>query len=462
MQLYKYGMSVLILTAGLLLAGCNRQLDIKPVNDVAPEQALTNAVDLQSVLIGAYDGLSSTNLYGGDLLRDGELLGNSNEVLWQGTFTTVRDIYRKRILVDNGQIANSWLDAYRTINIANKVLDNLSLASSTTSRNRTEGEAKFIRASLYFELVRFYARQWGDGDPNANLGVPLVLTSTTSINASNNVPRNTVAAVYTQIIQDLTDAESKLPASNGYYANKSVAAAMLSRVYLQKADYTNAAAAANRVIANTDTYGLVSSPLAAFDLQAFVNGVDTPETVFSIHITNQDGTNDLNTFYASSAYGGRGSDIVILNAHLARYSADDERGGLFYEDENGYVRTAKFINKYGNVQIIRLAEMYLTRAEANFRAGTSTGATPLADVNLIRARAGLGALTSAQLTAAAILNERRLELAFEGTLVHDVKRNRQSVTFGSTTYQWNDPRLIYPIPLREINANPALLQNQGY
>lgn len=109
MQLHKYSVSALLLTAGLLLAGCNSQLNIQPVNDVAPEQALTNAVDLQSVLIGAYDGLSSTNLYGGDILRDAELLGNSGDVLWQGTFTTVRDIYRKRILVDNGQVTLSLI-----------------------------------------------------------------------------------------------------------------------------------------------------------------------------------------------------------------------------------------------------------------------------------------------------------------------------------------------------------------
>jgi hypothetical protein len=461
MQLHKYSVSALLLTAGLLLAGCNSQLNIQPVNDVAPEQALTNAVDLQSVLIGAYDGLSSANLYGGDMLRDAELLGNSGDVLWQGTFTTVRDIYRKRILVDNGQVTNTWLDAYRTINICNKVLDNLSLASATASRNRTEGEAKFIRASLYFELVRSFARAWGDGDVNANLGVPIVLKSTTAIDASSNVQRNTVAAVYTQVIQDLTDAEAKLPNTNGYYANKSAAAAMLSRVYLQKADYPNAATAANRVIAS-GLYQLASEPLAAFDLQTFVNGADTPETIFSIHVTNQDGVNDLNTFYTSAEYGGRGSDIVIQDQHLARYSTTDARGGLFYEDENGYVRTVKFVNKYGNVQVMRLAEMYLTRAEANFRAGTATGATPLADVNLIRARAGLGALTSAQLTTAAILNERRLELAFEGTLIHDIKRSRQSVVFGTTTYQWSDARLVYPIPLREMNANPALLQNAGY
>ena len=106
--------------------------------------------------------------------------------------------------------------------------------------------------------------------------------------------------------------------------------------------------------------------------------------------------------------------------------------------------------------------MYLTRAEANFRAGTSTGAAPLADINLIRARAALAPLTTAQLTLTSILKERRLELAFEGTLIHDLKRNRLSTQFGTTVFTWDSPKLIYPIPYREIQANKALIQNAGY
>ncbi len=447
-----------VLATGLWLASCTGKLDIKPVTNVSTGQALSTASDLNALLVGAYDAIGSANLYGGNLQRDAELLGDNGDVTWAGTFIAPLQMYTKRILVNNDQIDVSWTDAYRAINIANTVLANLNLAAAA-DRNRVEGEAKFIRGSMYFELVRVFAKSWGDGDNNANLGVPIVLTPTTTIDVSNNVPRSTVAAVYTQAIQDLTDAESKLSANNGFFATKGAAAAQLSRVYLQKLDYTNAAAAANRVIASNQ-YRLVDIE-QVFDLRVNVSGVNTEETIFAIQVTDQDGTNSLNTFYGASEYGGRG-DIEINESFLSNFDANDRRGELFYQDEIGAIRTAKYINQYGNIQVLRLAEMYLTRAEANFRAGTSVGATPLEDINTVRTRAKATALTLAQLTVAAILQERRRELAFEGTLLHDLKRTRQSIVSGNTTLPWNSTRLIYPIPLREINTNPALVQNQGY
>lgn len=447
-----------MLATGLWLTSCTGKLDIKPVTNVSAGQALSTASDLNALLVGAYDAIGSVNVYGGDLQRDAELLGDNGEVTWTGTFAAPQQMYTKRLLINNDQVDVTWTSAYRAINIANTVLANLSLAAAA-DRNRIEGEAKFIRASMYFELVRVYAKSWGDGDNNANLGVPIVLTPTTSIDASNNVARSTVATVYTQVIQDLVDAEAKLPTTNGFFATKGAAAAQASRVYLQKLDYTNAAAAANRVITGGQ-YQLV--PIEqVFDLRTNVSGANTTETIFAIQVTDQDGTNDLNTFYGASEYGGRG-DIEINEKHLALYDASDNRGALFYQDEIGAIRTAKFVNQYGNIQVLRLAEMYLTRAEANFRAGTTVSATPLADINTVRTRAGATALTASQLTAAAILRERRLELAFEGTLLHDVKRTRQSIVAGTTTVAWNSTRLIYPIPLREITTNPALLQNAGY
>ena len=445
------------MSVGLWLTSCNSQLDIKPANSVATSQALSTAADLNALLVGAYDGLGGVNLYGGSLIRDAELFGtvaSTGDILWTGTFAAPQQIYTKNILVNNDQADVTWTNAYRTINICNTVLANLNLAVNA-DKARIEGEAKFIRGSLYFELVRFYAKTWGDGDPNANLGVPIVTTPTANLDASSNVPRSVVAAVYTQVITDLTDAEAKLPASNSFFATKGAAGAQLSRVYLQKADYPNAANAANRVIASK-AYQLVGIE-NVFDLREFQNGANTAETVFAVQITDQDGTNDLNTFYGSTDEGGRG-DIEITDSFLGQFAADDIRSQLFYDDAVGAVRTLKFVNQYGNIQVLRLAEMYLTRAEANFRAGTSVGAAPLADINLIRSRAGTTALTAAQLTLPNILKERRLELAFEGTYIHDLKRTKSSV--GKLAY--NDPKLIYPIPLREITTNPALVQNAGY
>lgn len=445
------------LSIGLWLTSCNNKLDIKPLNSVATSQALSTAADLDALLVGAYDGLSNINLYGGSLIRDGELLGevpNTGDVLWTGTFVAPQQIYTKNILVNNDQADVTWTNAYRTINICNTVLANLNLALAD-DRDRIEGEAKFIRGSLYFELVRFYAKTWGDGDASSNPGVPIVTTPTVNLDESSNVLRSSVADVYNQVLNDLVDAESKLPETNSFFATQGAAAAQLSRVYLQKADYPSAAAAANRVI-TSGTYRLVDIE-SVFDTREFQNGVNTDETIFAIQITDQDGTNDLNTFYGSTDEGGRG-DIEITQNFLDQFEPNDQRSQLFYTDAVDAVRTIKFRNQYGNIQVFRLAEMYLTRAEANFRAGTSVGASPLDDVNTIRERAGATPLTAGELTLDAILKERRLELAFEGTYIHDLKRTKSSV--GNRPY--NDPKLIFPIPLREVTTNPKLVQNQGY
>ena len=447
----------LTLSAGLWLTGCNSQLDIKPVNTVATGQALSTPADLSALLVGAYDGLSSVNLYGGSIIRDGELLATvsaTGDVLWTGTFVAPQQIYVKRILVNNDQADVTWTSAYRTINICNTVLANLNLALED-DQPRIEGEAKFIRGSLYFELVRFYGKTWGDGDNGTNPGVPIVTTPTVNLDASSSVPRSPVSAVYDQVLKDLTDAEANLPASNGFFATKGAASAQLSRVYLQKMDYQNAADAANRVI-TSKAYQLV--PLdEVFDDRESQNGVNTAETIFAVQITDQDGINDLNTFYGSSDVGGRG-DIELTETFLNQFTPGDGRADLTYEDDNPSIRTIKFINQYGNIQVLRLAEMYLTRAEANFRLGTSLGDTPLNDINLIRERAGAAPLTAAQLTLASILHERRLELAFEGTYIHDIKRTKGNVG----DFAYNDPKLIFPVPLREVTTNPALVQNTGY
>ena len=118
--------------------------------------------------------------------------------------------------------------------------------------------------------------------------------------------------------------------------------------------------------------------------------------------------------------------------------------------------TSKYTNQYGNIHVIRLAEMYLIRAEANYRLGTSLGATPLDDINTIRGRAKASALTTVTLDD--ILLERRRELAFEGFLIHDIKRTKGNV--GSLN--WNSDKLVFPIPLREMQVNNKLVQNPGY
>jgi hypothetical protein len=311
---------------------------------------------------------------------------------------------------------------------------------------------------MYFELVRLYAKAIGDGDASSNPGVPLVLTKTEYVTNENYLPRASVKAVYDQVVADFTKAESLLPASNTIYATKWAAAAQLSRVHLMLKNYAAAGDAANRVIAGS---GKTLNPDFTNLWFTFINngGANPAEYIFAMTVTAQDGTNSLNTYFGRNitnipGTAGR-SDCKIRAAHIALYENGDARKTFFIlSGGNNYTR--KHLDRLGNVPIIRLAEMYLTRAEANFRNNTSVGAAPLSDINLIRTRVGLPALSS--LTLDAITKERYLELAFEGHNLPEAKRLQKSVG----ALNWNSPKLILPIPQREMDVNKSLVQNEGY
>lgn len=440
-----------------VLAGCADRLNVLPTQSIDEQNALNTPNDVAVTLIGAYDGVQDGDVLGGAFQYIPDLLGDNQEVRFGGTFGSHQEIWNKAIAKNNIQVATTWIDSYNAINRVNNVLSAIDKVKGD-SKGRIEGEARFLRGYVYFELVKLYAKAWGDGVNATNPGVPLVLTPTRVVDAASNVKRSSVAEVYAQVIDDLTKAESLLPAANGFYATKAAAAAVLSRVYLMQLNYLGARDAANRVIAS-NRYKLTDTYEENFNTFLNYGGADPTETVFSIQINQQDGNNSLNTFYGvtlSSVPGtaGRG-DVRIQPKHTQSYEPGDDRG-TFFTRVGSFVYSLKFVDRFGNVPLIRLAEMYLTRAEANSRLGTTTGATPLADINLIRARALLPALTAVDI--AAILKERKIELMFEGQLLPDLKRTRRSVG----TLAWNADALVLPIPQRETDANPVITQNPGY
>lgn len=435
------------------LSSCDKKLDISPSNSIEQLEALVTSQDVQSALIGAYNRLGDNDIYGGRIFLEPDLLAGQDAIIWTGTYTGLTQIYSQTIPANNSFVASQWISAYQAINQLNNVLASIDKVDEA-QRDRVEGEAKFLRGLIYFDLVRLYGKAWTDGDPNTNPGVPLVLTPTLEIDESSNVSRATVAAVYEQVIADLTDAKAKLPASNSFYANSYAASAILSRVYLQKGDYQNAAEEATNVIGSGE-YELVDNYADEFPYPGAVHIDNTSEDIFAFQVTPQQGVNSLNEFYASADNGGRG-DIEIRQSFIDLYEKDDERAATFYND-GGSVRTSKFDNLYGNVKVIRLAELYLTRAEANLRLGTTIGAPPLQDINKIRTRAGLAPVTS--VTLEDVLLQRELELAFEGGFfLFDAKRTGENV--GLLPY--NSPKLVFPIPQRELYANPNMEQNPGY
>jgi len=443
----------------IINAGCDKRLDILPYQSIASDAALLTESDVNATLIGCYDGMQGATLYGGEIQTLGEITGNSENIQFTGTFAGLNDAYNALMVANNTFATGTWNNAYNTINRCNNVLSALDkVTSSPAAKARVEGEALFLRSSLYLELVKLYAKFYGDGDYNSNPGVPLVLTPTDAVTESSYVPRNTVKQVYDQIIADFIKAESLLPSSNSRYATKWTAAAQLSRIYMILENYPEARDAADRVIAGS---GKSLSPVFANLWFTYINGGGTTpeEYLFYMKVTTQDGANALNTYFGrtiGSIPGTAGrSDCKIKDAHVAKYEAGDARGAFFILS-GGFLYTQKHLDRFGDVPVIRLAEMYLTRAEANFRLGTVIGDEPVDDVNRIRTRAGLAPL--AAVTLDEILLEKELELAFEGFHLSESKRLKKPVG----TLAWNSPRLVYPIPQREIDVNDNLVQNEGY
>jgi starch-binding outer membrane protein, SusD/RagB family len=433
-----------------LFTGCDKYLELDPSQSINENIALTSDANVKVVLQGAYSQFSLAGIYGGNLLRNAELLGGNGEIRWVGTYIDPRQLFNKSILTTNSEVEVQWRDSYEVINTTNNILSALDKVN-TADRDNVEGQALFLRSLMYFDLVRFFADQYVFGAANNQLGVPILLTPTRLPISSTQVGRNTVDEVYNQVITDLLSAAAKLPEDNGVYASSGAANALLARVYLQKGDYAKSRNAANAVIGSGD-YALQKTYAGVFN-----NDNNTSEDIFATQITAQDYISSMTEFFSTTDFGGRDGDIEILDGHLDLYPVGDKRFDLFFNG-NGSIETGKWNNKFGCVNLIRLAEMYLIRAECNIRLSTNLGATPLADYNTIHTRAGLDPVLS--VTLADILYERRLELAFEGFKIHDIRRLHQSFS----SFQYNDPRLLFPIPAREIEANPILKnqQNPGY
>jgi starch-binding outer membrane protein, SusD/RagB family len=448
------------LLAGALLWSCSDTLDLEPQASISDVVALSTPGNVQTALVGGYAALGGANAYGGHYIFLTEIYAApANEIFFNGTFLQPREVNAKQILTTNSFIAGYWSTSYNIINRANNILAALDVyGSDTATRNRVEAEAKFLRGAAFFNLVKIYGKSYNDGTPASNPGVPIILTPTRAVDASLQAPRNSVAEVYAQVVSDLTAARDALPAANGFFANTHVASALLARVHLAMGNFPQAAAEANRVIAS-NRYSLFP------DIRSnFVRTANGSETIFAIQNTATVFNHDMAVYYAPTPYGR--ADVQVLNSHLDRYQAGDQRATLFIQTGRGRMTTkyhsdnASLDPRRTNITVLRLAEMYLTRAEANVRTGGTVGDTPVNDINRIRTRVGLPAVTS--VTLADVLRERRNELMFEGVLFMDMKRTQTNTTGLATTIPWNSNVMVFPIPDREMLVNAKLTQNPGY
>ncbi len=435
----------------LLVSGCSKKLDVLPTQSVDESLVFTSDANIKAALNGAYDAASGAYLLGGNMQMYSELLGADGEITWVGTFNQPDEIYNKSMLTNNSFIRDTYLEGYRVINICNNIIASINIVNAS-DRDNVKGQALFLRGMMYFELVKLYAKPFSAGSTTSNPGLQLVTAPTLNgqITTSNNVARSTVQQTYDQIVNDLTAAKTIIHGEAGVYGSEYSVSAVLSRVYLQMGNFSGARDEANNVIENS------GASLESSYSKAFNNTSQSSEDIYVLPVTAQDGSNEMHTYWSILDYGARDGDIEINQSHLDLYSATDSRLNLFYVDGNGIYRSGKWKLQYKYLPVIRLAEMYLTRAESNFRLGTTIGVGPDNDVDMIRSRAGLPFIN---VTLDDILHERKLELAHEGQCIHDIKRLHNSVD--GFTYDANE--LVFPIPLREINAGGGIIvQNEGY
>ena len=459
------------LAAALLTAaagGCNTFLDPAPVDRQPGKTFLNTSSNVETVLVSSYDALQDGKFYGGQVQRVGALYGDDFDI----TNNNGGDFLNRQFSIFNGLGDDLWTSGYTAIFRANIVLkavsDNTAPDATAADNNRRKGEALFIRALAHFELVRFFALPF-TADPGKP-GVVLRLTPANTQEASQPAPRASVGEVYTQVIADLQQAIQVLtPTAPVGRANKLSAQATLARVYFNQADYTNAFTAADQAIgAATAASITLSTPDSAGVVAPFrtVGSVQAPGTLFQIvNTSSDDNSNSVrNLFYSN--YGPAAFPVLTTpGSAYALFQPNDLRQRfLFGADPGDMTNLLPTSLKFQggdpvNVPVIRLAELYLTRAESRVQKGGFTPGDVRADLNAVRAAAGLPANTTAASATdllTAIRNERRVELLTENDRYHELRRLRSTNIRGRA---YNDPTALLKIPASETSANTAIVQN---
>ena len=463
-----------VLAGGTLIAGCERQLELAPKDQQSTVTALSTIQGINTAVNGMYASLRNVSYYGRYLFMYGDLSANDVYLAKANSNRFIPTFQRSFTTVD-GDALGIWSAAYNTIARANNILNSVDGVTATQAeKDYAKGQALFIRALAYFDLVRIFAKPYNQGG-GSQLGVPIVFKS--DVNATP--ARNTVSEVYTQVINDLNQVKTLLASTTSatkLTATKYAASALLSRVYLYKGDYNNSITEANAVI--SAGYSLVS----ASQLPTFYATVGTSEEIFTAKFVSTEslGSDNLGNMYIKPGYGDVrvSPDLVAVfdTANDARYK---NYIGPFtnspLEFQNNKFKGQDGIQGMWSPKILRLSEVILNRAESY--AKTSNDVAALADLNQIRTHRGLAPLVGVlgQPLVDSILTERRREFMFEGQHVFDLMRNGlpivrnycnmpTEVATTTCTFAATDPKMIAPIPQAEINANPSLKdqQNEGY
>ncbi|MBD3615302.1 MAG: RagB/SusD family nutrient uptake outer membrane protein [Gracilimonas sp.] len=449
--------------------GCD-VLDQQPQTAISDEIAIRDQKSAQAALNGLYSQVQSTDYYGSNLQISGDVSADISQSI--GTWDFYREMDTYVTSAGNLEVRNMWEQMYSTVNHANNIIAELPNVDDIpqTVRDQILGEAYFIRALAFFDLTRTFG---GVEGVYGEQGIPLVTTPSRQIDESSFPSRASIADSYQQVRDDLEEAETLLATAGFSTPNRASDAsvkALLSRLDLYTEDFEGAESYATEVIENYG-FDLVE------DFASIFANENTAEAIFELTYNTTDG-NDIRFWYFPSSGGGRG-DIALHEdfVNMVNSRSDDERGDLIGFDSNvGAYYSTKYSKAGGddNIQILRLAEMYLNRAEARVRKATPDFSGAVSDLNEIRNRAGLADTLVTSVDANEILgaieHERGIEFIQEGHRWYNLVRTGNALNTLTNIDRLNgDPvsltdagRQVFPIPSRDIDANENLEQNSAY
>lgn len=440
------------LLSALLLTGCQQFLTVQPDLQVDQSQAIINASTAEAAVNGLYNRLGSDGYYGSNFQALAYLSGG--DIQWTGSQGAPQEITARKLTADNGYVSSAWSAIYRTILQANYLLETVPTITdpqlTSDRKNQIVGEAYAIRALSYFDLVR----GWG--------GVQLILKATRTPADNTNIPRSNVDETYAQVLKDLTAAEPLLGATtNRNRITRKTVWAIRARYHLYQQEWEQAETFASKLIDDATNYKL-AKPYNAFFVN---NAVATPESVFEIAYSNSFKNGHYNWWLPPALSGRR---EWAPNANLVALLNDPNVGGNRKEliaqtspPGNLWYGKLYYRTPLGTdpAYVMRIAELYLIRAEARAQLGKTAAA--LADLNAVRDRAGVPASTAATKDALllAIETERQVEFPFEADRWFNlIRTGRVAAVLGIT----DATKYVLPIPNSEILADKALTQNQGY
>lgn len=513
-----------VLILGLLLSSCEEEIiDLDPYNQVSETVAFETASLVELSVMGMYNA-AQIGYYLGAAQRGypfGAAVIQQNDNRGEdavNTQTFYRLTYTNTYTPTTANNAEYWKSLYRLINRCNIIIDGVRTAGengviSGELALSYEGEARFLRALSYQELLYHFSYPYNHTGDHSHPGVPIHTTGYTSgsqVDAVKEVGRSTVAQVYDLILDDWDFAEQNLPSSTERSGNFAIsratseaAIALKQRTYLHMSDWDNVIAEGLKLTTGTPVYQLTETPDGPF---GGAKGYSNTESIFSIeHSSNSNpGVNAA----LASQYNRRVlvciSPIVWRNSFWLEDDLRREEDVMVFLYEGAYY-TFKYtedVNMDDPTPIIRYAEVLLNLAEAYTRKGGGNVATGLNYLNQVRDRSLANPATQSYIAAdfadadeqlAAILAERRIEFVLEGHRWPDIHRLQydpvfpmdgipakvangyppaSAYTLGSeydgplsiAAVPRSDKLFLWPIPQDEINANPILAgqQNPGW